>query len=256
LNYGDKIFISTAETNINLDRLVQILQKNNIKVYFYLMYEPVIDKYIIELLLPVTIHMFVQNNIYDHEKVHIMPIGIRDCENVVPNHRGFNHNYLLNESLNNVEKTYLCLLCFSGTHITRNECSTILGNKNFITNLNDGSYEQQPSIHCGKVPVWINYEYTHKSYYALSPRGCGEDTHRFYECIYLDTIPIVKRTNTVFDKLYDHFPCLVVNDWHEVTEELLLENKLICIEKIKIFKQKYPNFLTDLDSIMNLLLQI
>ncbi len=125
----------------------------------------------------------------------------------------------------------------------------------FVKNLNDGLYEKQPSINCGKVPVWINYDFTHKSYYTLSPRGAGEDCHRFYEAIYLDSIPIVKRTNTAFDKLYNVFPCLIVNDWSEVTEELLLKNKDIYMEKISVFKNKYPNALTDLDSIQELLLQ-
>jgi hypothetical protein len=130
-----------------------------------------------------------------------------------------------------------------------------LKNYSFVINLNDNSYEKQPSVHCGKVPIWINYEYTHKSYYTLSPRGCGEDCHRFYEAIYLDSIPIVKRTNTTFDKLYNIFPCLVVNDWNEITEELLLYKKDEYIEKIKTFKIKYPNSFTDLNSIYELLLQ-
>jgi hypothetical protein len=122
--------------------------------------------------------------------------------------------------------------------------------------LNDESYEKQPSIHCGKVPVWINYEYTHKSIYTLSPRGAGEDCHRFYDAIYLDSIPIVKRTNTVFDKLYEVFPCLVVNDWNEITEKLLLDKKDEYLQKIIDFKNKYPRALTDLDSIHELLLQM
>ena len=112
-------------------------------------------------------------------------------------------------------------MCFSFTHFERNRCYEMLKNQNFVLNLNNGNYEKQPSIHCGKVPVWTNYEYTHKSIYVLSPRGAGEDCHRFYEAIYLYSIPIVKRTNTPFDKLYNVFPCLIVNDWNEVTQELL-----------------------------------
>jgi hypothetical protein len=90
----------------------------------------------------------------------------------------------------------------------------------------------------------------------LSPRGGGEDCHRFYEAIYLDSIPIVKRTNTSFDKLYNHFPCLIINDWNEITEEFLLKNKDICMEKIKNFKNKYPDFLTNLNIVHDLLLQM
>ena len=219
------------------------------------MYEPIVPVNIVKLLLPVSLGIFNNNNVYNHPLIHCMPIGIRDCEKVVANHKGFSHDYLYNEGLKVVNKQHLALLCFSYTHHERHDCYNNLKGLSFVKNLNDGLYEKQPSIHCGKVPVWINYEYTHKSYYTLSPRGCGEDCHRFYEAIYLDSIPIVKRTNTVFDKLYNVFPCLIVNDWSEVTEELLLKNKDIYMDKIAVFKNKYPNALTDLDSIQELLMQ-
>lgn len=257
LKNGDKIFISVLrhELTIHLHQLVSILQSKNIKVYFYLMYEPIVPQDIVRLLLPVSLGIFNNNNVYNHPLVHCMPIGIRDCEKVVPNHKGFSHDYLYNEGLKTVNKEYLSLMCFSYTHSERNHCYNKLKRMSFVKNLNDGSYEKQPSVHCGKVPVWVNYEYTHKSYYTLSPRGAGEDCHRFYEAIYLDSIPIVKRTNTAFDKLYNVFPCLIINDWSEVTEELLLKNKDIYMDKIKVFKDKYPNAFTDLDSIHELLLQ-
>lgn len=257
LKNGDKIFISVLpnELTINLVELVNILNQNNVKVFFYLMYEPIVPKDIVEFLLQVSLGIFINNNIYIHPLVHYMPIGIRDCEKVVPNHKGFSHDYLYNEGLKLVDKDYLVLMCFSYTHRERNACYNELSSRPFVKNLNDESFENQPSVHCGKVPVWINYEYTHKCYYTLSPRGNGEDCHRFYEAIYLDSIPIVKRTNTAFDKLYNVFPCLIVDNWSEVTEELLLKNKYIYMNKIKQFKNKYPNAFTDLDSIQELLLQ-
>jgi len=257
LNNGDKIFISVLnnELTIDLNNLVKILREKDIKVYFYLMYEPIVPISIIKLLFPVSLGFYLNNNVYDNPIIHCMPIGIRDCENVVPNHKGFSHNYLYNEGLKTVNKEYLCLLCFSYTHNERNMCYNEMKNKEYVVNLNDGTYEKQPSIHCGKVPVWINYEITHKTYYTLSPRGAGEDCHRFYEAIYLDSIPIVKRTNTTFDKMYNIFPCLIVNDWNEISEELLLNNKDKLIQKIKDFKIKYPNAFTDINSIHELLLQ-
>ena len=257
LKDGDKIFISVLqhELTINLHHLVSILKSKNIKVNFFIMYEPIVPIHIVNLLLPVSLHLFLNNNIYEHPQIHCMPIGIRDCEKVVPNHKGFSHDYMYNEGFKNVDKNILCLLCFSYTNIERNRCYELLKNKEFIVNLNDNSYEKQHSIHCGKVPVWINYKYTHKSFYVLSPRGAGEDCHRFYESIYLDSIPIVKRTNTTFDKLYKVFPCLIVNDWNEVTRELLESKKEECFTKLKKFKVKYPDAFTNLNSIQELLLQ-
>lgn len=253
----DSIFISVIhhELTINLYELVNILKEKEIKINFYLMYEPIIPKNIIDLLLPVSIKMFLNNNIYEHPQIHCMPIGIRDCGLIVPMHNGFSHQYMYSEGLKNVEKDILCLMCFSFTHIERNLCYNSLKNKDFIVNLNDNTYENQPSKCCGKVPVWINYEYTHRSIFVLSPRGAGEDCHRFYEAIYLYSIPIVKRTGTAFDKLYNIFPCLIINDWNEITKELLDAKKDECIKKLITFKSKYPNAFTDLNSIQELLLQ-
>jgi len=254
LNNGDSIYISPVETNINYNELITALKIKNIKVNFYIMGEPIIHINLINILFPYAIKFFLMNNVYNHPNIHNMPIGIRDCENVVPNHKGFSHDYLFNQGLKTCEKEYLCLLCFSFTHDERNKCYDELKDKNFVLNINDNTYEKQVSVHCGKVPVWINYEYLHKSVYALSPRGCGEATHRFFEAIYLDTIPIVKRTNTPFDKLYNVFPCLIVNDWNEITEELLSANRELYANKIKEFKNKYPNAFTDINSIHELLL--
>jgi hypothetical protein len=254
LKEGDSVFISQHETTFDFNVLVTILQSKNIKVDFYLMGEPTIREDLFNLLLPYANEMFLNNNTYDYPNVHNMPIGIRDCEKVVPNHKGFSHDFLFEEGNKQIDKEHLCMLCFSFTHGDRFSCYYELKDKPFVLNLNDNEYEKQISIHCGKVPVWINYEYTHKSHYVLSPSGCGEATHRFFEAIYLDTIPIVKKTNKVFDKLYNVFPCLVVNDWSEVTEELLLSNMEIYKNKIKDFKNAYPNAFTDIDSIKDLLL--
>jgi len=258
LKTGDKIFISVlpGEVTINLYALTNILATNNIKVYFYLMYEPIVPLEVIQFLSPYALGFFLNNNVYDHPLIHMMPIGIRDCGNVVPMHKGFYHTALFEEGQKqHVNKDVLCVMCYSYTHKERELCDKALKGKSFVMNLNDGSYEKQPSRHCGKVPIWINYEYTHRADYTLSPRGCGEDTHRFYEAIYLDSIPIVKRTNSVYDKLYNIFPCLIVDEWTDVTEELLLSKREEYKEKIRVFKEKYPNAFTDVNSIHELLLQ-
>lgn len=57
----------------------------------------------------------------------------------------------------------------------------------------------------------------HDNYsFELCPEGNGMDTHRFYEALFLNTIPIVKK-NTL-EPMYKQFPCVIVNDWEEITE--------------------------------------
>jgi hypothetical protein len=262
LKHGDKIFISSSETNVSLHEMVKILESREIKIIFYIMQEPLASLEMIQMLQPVAIRIFVQNNIYDLPNVHIMPIGIRDCGTITHVHKGFSHATLLEEGTNALtyKRSVNCLLCFSvGTYIDyRRECYELFKNKPFIYNLNDDNDANSSSnfenpFFCGAIKLNVVYRKTRESRYALCPRGYGVDTHRFYECIYLGCVPIVTRTNTVFDRLYAAFPCLIVDDWSDVTEDLLESSYPECWRRMCDFHVKYPRFLTDLESIEGLL---
>lgn len=272
LRDGDSVFISTRESDVPVHTLVAILRARNVRVIFYIMEEPLVAWEFVERLLPVSIRIFVQNNEYDHPKVHIMPIGIRDCGSIVAMHRRYNQRYLLEKgaslrtSLGANVRPIKCLLCFSiWTHPSRQECYDLFAgagaSSSFVYNLNDASavmseVTPEENNHFEKVPAALVYDKTLESRYALCPRGCGVDTHRFYECIYLGCVPIVLRTHTVFDRLYapdTGFPCLVVERWEDVTGELLDQSYPECFSRMREFHARYPRFLTDLDSIEGLL---
>jgi hypothetical protein len=271
LRDGDSIFISTGETAVSIDTLVAILRARNVGVVFYILEEPLVAWEFVERLLPVSIRIFIQNNAYDHPKVGIMPIGIRDCGSIVAMHRRFDQKCLLEKGaslrtgLGADARPIKCLLCFSiWTHPTRQECYDLFtGSQSFVYNLNDANdnaalCEEREKRNTAeffyeKVPPAVIYDKTLESRYALCPRGCGVDTHRFYECIYLGCVPIVLRTNTAFDRLYAAFPCLVVERWTDVTESLLDRYYPECFAMMREFHAKYPRFLTDLDSIEGLL---
>ena len=281
LRDGDSVFISTRESAVPVHTIVAILRARNVRVVFYIMEEPLVAWDVVERLLPVSIRILVQNNEYDHPKVHIMPIGIRDCGSIVAMHRRYNQKHLLEKGVSlratlgvNV-RPIKCLLCFSlWTHPSRQECYDLFAGSSFVYNLNDGAAataadaaaDAAASITSGdgreancfeKVPAALVYDKTLESRYALCPRGCGVDTHRFYECIYLGCVPIVIRTHTVFDRLYHPdtgFPCLVVERWADVTEELLAVSYPECFARMRDFHTRYPRFLTDLDSIEGLLI--
>jgi hypothetical protein len=261
LENDQSIFISlwNNESKIDLEYLINVLKQNNLKLEFFLMDEPNVNSQIILLLLPYCTNIFCQNNNYDHPQVHCMPIGIRDCGKVINGHEGFSHDSLYDEKHNLVNKNVLCLLCFSiapnDRQTDRFQCYNLLKNADFILNLNDADYDKINPVFCGNVPLDINYSVLHKSYYALCPKGAGEDTHRFWEAIYLNTIPIVKKSNTAFDKLYNVFPCLLVNDWTQINKEFLEYNLPDCTEKMRSFHTRYPNAYTDIESLKELLLQ-
>ena len=62
--------------------------------------------------------------------------------------------------------------------------------------------------------------YTQIQYsFVISPHGNGYDCHRTWEALILGCIPIVKKSD--IDELYSDLPVLIVNEWSDVTPELL-----------------------------------
>ena len=57
--------------------------------------------------------------------------------------------------------------------------------------------------------------------FVISPHGGGYDCHRTWEALILGCIPVVKTSG--LDGLYDDLHVLIVNDWGDVTDELLRE---------------------------------
>jgi hypothetical protein len=69
--------------------------------------------------------------------------------------------------------------------------------------------------------TFVQYlEQMRSSEFCVSPPGNGPDCHRTWECLYLGTVPIVKRS-LLTESLYSDLPVLQVNDYREVTESVL-----------------------------------
>jgi hypothetical protein len=262
INYlkdGDKIFLDLyGIKNIELlNNIINAIKSLNIKLIFYLQCEPFASPDIINNILPLSYQIYCQNNNFSHPLVHSMPIGIRDCVTIaktIP--ENFYHSYLFNEGLKNVSKKHLCLIggIANENHQDRLIAYNFLKDKSFVYDISNLNFPYNMTYLYGKVPVYKYYEYINQSNYVIAPYGGGVDTHRFFEIIYLKSIPIVKKTNSAFDKLYDIFPCLVIDEWTDITEELLNSNLEIMKLKINDFFQKYPNCYFNTNVLDNLLL--
>jgi hypothetical protein len=63
-----------------------------------------------------------------------------------------------------------------------------------------------------------------KSKFMICPVGNAVDCHRNWECLYMRRVPIMKKSK-YFEYLLKDYPVLFVNNYSEVTEELLVSNK-------------------------------
>lgn len=135
---------------------------------------------------------FGQNCFIKNDKLLSIPIGIE-------NSQWFDHNLFYNVRKMNLPKTKNIYFYFSlSTHPSRYDCYNKLKDK---LEWNIKRNKQEYFIELAK----------HK--YAICPRGNGLDTHRLWECLYLDVIPIVIKNdypNT------DNLPIIVLNDWEDI----------------------------------------
>jgi hypothetical protein len=51
--------------------------------------------------------------------------------------------------------------------------------------------------------------------FIAAPRGNGEDTHRFWEALYLNSVPVLKKSVWAKNVQSMGIPCVVVDSWKE-----------------------------------------
>jgi hypothetical protein len=133
-----------------------------------------------------------QNCFIKNDKLLSIPIGIE-------NSQWFNHEIFYNVRKMNLLKTKNIYFYFNlNTHKSRHNCYDKLKNK---LEWNTKRNKEEYFIELAK----------HK--YAICPRGNGLDTHRIWECLYLDVIPIIIKTD--YPNI-DNLPIIILNDWDEI----------------------------------------
>jgi len=166
------------------------------------------------LISPFVDKVFTINSVVNNERVTKIPLGFSD--RLVP---------VISSISLDINKKYLLYLNFnihSGRIPERVDC------RNYFSKFDWSKYEDL-------VPETQYYQNLMFSKYSACPIGAGLDTHRFYESIYFNTIPIVKR-NDISD-LHSRFPCVVVNNWNEIDIDFLNRNYETAINQLIDWKK-------------------
>jgi hypothetical protein len=168
---------------------------------------------------PYLLHWYAQNCIKaDDAKLHQLPIGI-DIHTM----ENSDHWWGARQSVEEQETDIILLQTASRT--AEIKCYS---NMHFFTTGRYG-YDRIDAIR--NVPnELVYYEPTHvprieswknmlQYKFVLSPHSNGLDCHRTWEALLLGCVPIVK--TSPLDSMYDGLPVLIVQDWSDVTKELL-----------------------------------
>lgn len=141
---------------------------------------------------------YTQNMYTTHNKLYSIPIGLANSQ--------WPHgNVKLLDSIRreNNEKEFLVYKNFdTNTNATERSLCDYVTSQNGIPKSNHTTIEQYWKI-------------ISKSVFVISPPGNGIDCHRIWECLYLNTIPIIKRNIALTH--FEHLPILQVNSWNEIT---------------------------------------
>jgi hypothetical protein len=164
-------------------------------------------------------YQFSQNVLINHPKLKAIPIGIE-------NRQYFDHNIFHNiRKRNDIKKEKNIYFLFSlTTHASRIDCYNILKDKLCFSN---------------KVPKEEYFIELKKHKYAICPRGNGIDTHRIWECLYLDVIPIIITKDFIN---IDNLPIIILNSWADLNENNL-SNKFKQLKTSKITMSYYKNII-------------
>ena len=148
------------------------------------------------------------------------------CENLpglyyLPMGRDFRSKEIyLNKDFSDVKKDWLCYCNFStNTWIHRQKIFKLLKNKDFI--------------HFDMGQSFLNYTISREQFYdrlarskfAIAPRGNGPDSFRFWDCLYLGTVPIAVQEN-YHKEFAGKIPMLLLNsdeDYGKLTKSFLEE---------------------------------
>jgi hypothetical protein len=173
---------------------------------------------------PYILRWFAQNrSYYYHPKLHKIPIGLDYHSIQHPNNLGWG------DVATPLEQEAALIETFMQTAPFWERTPKCYSNFHFFTNTRYG-YDRKDAI--AKIPssvVFYEPEKTRRadawmtqSKYAfvVCPHGNGMDTHRLYEALILGCIAVVR--TSPLDELFEHLPVLILREWGDLTEELLL----------------------------------
>jgi len=169
------------------------------------------------------IHWYAQNCIIKHKKISNIPIGLED--------RWRHNNGIIRDFISLRKKKFNKISrILYGFHIENNinarkEAHKILSSLSITDHYSDNSRNYRKKL--------VNYKF------VACPEGNGIDTHRFWEALYLNVIPIVIVKNDIF--LYQSLPILKLNKWEDLAK--YSESDLSLIYQKNQNKFKYIKFI-------------
>jgi len=200
---------------------------------------PSVEEFLSTMQSDKLIHWYAQNCIVDHAKLTRLPIGL-DYHTLSeqnykwgPQQLPINQERGLNIIKDDVKPFWKReIKCYSNFHFSFYRFG--YDRKDAIEKIpKDLIFYEKKEI--PRMNSWLNQS---KYAFVVSPHGNGLDCHRTWEAFTLGCIVIVKTSG--LDPLYHDLPVLIVQEWSDITNELLIntvenyKNKKFNYNKLKL----------------------
>lgn len=200
---GDKQWLAQFDDE-DLLELCGEIYPNRQFVIFTAFEDTPLDDYIWDKI-PDNVTIYSANGVVFGGKVHPFPHGIERKM-----YEGYNHHEILERMIeSNIEPYKLLFVAHRTDTGNRASIGELFKDKDWAT-VTHLPYEQ-----------YLTTMKQHK--FVLCPSGNGIESARNWETLYMRRVPIFK-DHPYLREMFKDFPALFVNDWNEVTEELLLDN--------------------------------
>ena len=206
ISYTDKKWLNTIKDEDLLDLCSKF--PNNKFIIFTALEDTPLDKYIEGKIPENVISINAANAVYFGGKIKPYPHGLERKMYLF-----YNHHKILRRFLNKKEIIPKKLLFVSHREDTGNR----IGIKNIFENKEWATVPKRL-----KYKLYLEAIKNHK--FVLCPSGNGIESARNWETLYMKRVPVFK-DHPYLREMFKNFPVLFVNDFNEITKELLLENE-------------------------------
>ena len=217
-NISDQVWINKLMDESDLLNLCSQIKDMNFIIFTNLEDTP-IDKYIEGKIPSNILSINAVNSIYYNDKINPLPYGLQTKMNINDN-RLFTMIDYINKNIQPQNLLYV--------------------NHNINTNLKERSNIKELFI--GKN--WAKVESTSITYepflenikkhkFIICPIGNAIDCHRNWEVLYMKRVPVMKK-NEYLEYLFKDFPVLFIDNYSDITENLLIEHENLYIEALNI----------------------
>jgi hypothetical protein len=179
-------------------------------------------------------HWFCQNCLITHPKITVIPLGL-------DYHTMMYYSYIRSDrgvKITPIEQEAQLMILRKKMLPFWERIPVCYGNFQFLTTTKYGTVDRNDAI--ANIPAnLIFYDCKHERSqtfmnqssfaFVVSPFGQDYECIRTWEALCLGCIPIMKKS--VIDSLYDGLPVILVDEWKEVTYELLLKKMIEYKEK-------------------------